>query len=219
MQTARSASRVCSAPASAVEYTATASIPSSCSARMTRTAISPRFATRTRENIATGRPASQRIERTPYDGLQLEEQLAELHRLRVLDVDRAHDPVDVRLHLVHELHRLEDAECLARADRLTFLHERWCSRLRCAVERADHRGLDANQAVRRRRRERGLGLLDDAERGVVGDRQRSPVLRAPARHAHARFLDRPPADAGLLDDADELANAFCAGLVDAAGDE
>src|SRR5438067_3804165 len=52
MHTARSARRVWSAPASAVEYTATASIPSSCSARITRTATSPRFATRTRENIS-----------------------------------------------------------------------------------------------------------------------------------------------------------------------
>src|SRR5256714_8034232 len=56
MHTARSARRVCSAPASAVENTATASIPSSCSARITRTATSPRFATRTLENIPTVRP-------------------------------------------------------------------------------------------------------------------------------------------------------------------
>src|SRR5205807_9167742 len=52
MHTARSARRVWSAPASAVEYTATASTPSSCRARITRTAISPRFATRTRLNTA-----------------------------------------------------------------------------------------------------------------------------------------------------------------------
>src|SRR5438309_4093729 len=50
MRTARSASRTWSAFSSAVEYTATASTPSSCSARMTRTAISPRLATRTRVN-------------------------------------------------------------------------------------------------------------------------------------------------------------------------
>ena len=51
MRTAWSAMRTWAASASAVEYTATASIPSSCNARITRTAISPRFATRTRENI------------------------------------------------------------------------------------------------------------------------------------------------------------------------
>jgi len=50
IRTARSASRTCSESSSAVEYTATASTPSSCRARITRTAISPRFATRTRLN-------------------------------------------------------------------------------------------------------------------------------------------------------------------------
>jgi len=52
--------RIHVADAQPVEYTATASIPSSCSARMTRTAISPRLATSTRENIARGRPAVYR---------------------------------------------------------------------------------------------------------------------------------------------------------------
>src|SRR4051794_28748036 len=137
MHTARSARRVCSAPESAVEYTATASIPSSCSARITRTATSPRFATRTLENIARAGPRtslamsvveaaaappprpsyarlpnasagdpSQRVERTSDDRLELEQQLSELDGLGVLDVDRPDDPVDVRLHLVHQLHRL-----------------------------------------------------------------------------------------------------------------
>src|SRR5215207_1849057 len=50
MHTARSAMRTCSACSSAVEYTATASTSSSWSARMMRTAISPRLATRTRLN-------------------------------------------------------------------------------------------------------------------------------------------------------------------------
>src|SRR5262249_48741715 len=44
MWTAWSASRTCRAPRSQSEYTATAGIPSSRHARMTRTAISPRFA-------------------------------------------------------------------------------------------------------------------------------------------------------------------------------
>src|SRR4051794_1379605 len=109
---------------------------------MTRTAISPRLATSTRENIPTTRrrtslamsalkrepalpvPAAsppgpgaarshvslQRVQRPPVDGVQLEQELAEFDGLRVLDEDRAHDPVDVGLDLVHELHRLEDAE-------------------------------------------------------------------------------------------------------------
>src|ERR1051326_712815 len=108
MQTAWSASRVCSAPASAVEYTATASMPSSCSARITRTATSPRLATSTRVNISS-EPLQRR---EAVHGLQLEQELPELHGRSVLDVDRADDPLDVRLHLVHQLHRLEDAERL-----------------------------------------------------------------------------------------------------------
>src|SRR5258708_4057657 len=47
MGTAWPASRTCRAPRSQSEYTATVGIPSSRHARMTRTAISPRLATRT----------------------------------------------------------------------------------------------------------------------------------------------------------------------------
>src|SRR5512134_3721445 len=45
---ARSAERTCSAARSASEYTATVSMPRSRQVRITRTAISPRLATRTR---------------------------------------------------------------------------------------------------------------------------------------------------------------------------
>src|SRR2546421_12965817 len=122
MHTARSARRVCSAPASAVEYTATASIPSSCSARITRTAISPRFATRTRVNISEA--PLQRVERPAVDRLELEQQLTVLDRLGVLDVDLANDRLQVRLHLVHQLHRLENAQRLPRGDGIALLDER-----------------------------------------------------------------------------------------------
>ena len=43
--------------------------------------------------------------------------------------------------------------------------------------------------------------------------------RAAHGNAHARLLDRHLADAGLLDDAHELADALRARLVDAAGGE
>src|SRR5438309_1938616 len=149
MRTARSASRTCSAPSSAVEYTATASMPSSCSARITRTAISPRFATRTRLNTrkslrigpfghglalprppapdasrpaATARAARARAppprararshDRSARQRLEVEQRLPELDRRCVLDVDRADDGLELGLYLVHELHRLENAERL-----------------------------------------------------------------------------------------------------------
>ena len=168
MRTARSASRTCSASSSAVEYTATASMPSSWSARMTRTAISPRFATRTRENITNG------VERSAGERLEVEEHLPELDRLRVVDVDLPHDRLEVGLHLVHQLHRLEDAERLPRGDDVALLDERRRARLGGAVERPDHRRLDADEAVRRRARRGaapGSGSASGAEQ----------ALRRPAR--------------------------------------
>src|SRR5262245_51616279 len=138
MRTARSARRTCRASSSAVEYTATASIPSSWSARMTRTAISPRFATRTRPNTSHDRPAGERLE--------VEQHPAGLGGLRILDVDRADDRPDVRLPLVHELHRLEDAERLARRDDVALLDEGRRAGRRGPVERPDHRRLDADEA-------------------------------------------------------------------------
>src|SRR3954452_22769856 len=105
-------------------------MPSSWSARMTRTAISPRFATRTRLNG---------IERSAGKRLELAEHLAELDGLRVVDVDLPHDRFELRLDLVHELHRLENAEGLPRADDVALLDERRRTRLGGTVERPDHR--------------------------------------------------------------------------------
>src|SRR5919199_1876788 len=102
-------------------------MPRSCSARMTRTAISPRFATRTR---------LKRIERPPVQRLELEEQLPELDGLGVLDRDRADDALHVGLHLVHELHRLEDAQRLPGRDGVALHDERRRTGLRRAVEGA-----------------------------------------------------------------------------------
>src|SRR5437762_9252703 len=105
---------------------------------MTRTAISPRFATRTRLNT---------VEREGGDRFELEQQLPELDGLRVLHVDRPDDPLVVGFDLVHELHRLEDAQGLAGADGVADLDERRRARLRRAVERADHRNRDAPHRV------------------------------------------------------------------------
>src|SRR5262245_10069068 len=122
MQTARSASSTWSASRSAVEYTATASIPSSCRARITRTAISPRFATSTRSNMSLDGGWRE-------DWLELEEELAVLDGLGVLDVDGTHHARALGLQLVEELHRLEDAEHLTRDDRVADVDEGRGSRL------------------------------------------------------------------------------------------
>src|SRR5215211_5555859 len=100
---------------------------------MTRTAISPRLATSTRENTL------KRVERAPVEGLELEEQLSVLDRLGVLDVDRPHRAGNVRLELVEQLHRLEDAERLAGFDDVADFDVGRGARVPGAVERADHR--------------------------------------------------------------------------------
>src|SRR6476469_8505103 len=109
-------------------------MPSSCSARITRTAISPRFAIRTRLNTA-----SEGVQGPREHRLEVEERLAELDGLSILDVDRADNAFDLGLDLVHQLHRLEDAERLARRDGVADLDEGRRTRLSRPVEDPDHR--------------------------------------------------------------------------------
>src|SRR5262245_33651216 len=115
MHTASSANRTWSALASAVECTATVAMPSSRHARMTRSAISPRLAIRIFLNTGTSSGGS--------GGLDPEQGLAELHRLPVLRQGLDDPPGLVRLDLVHQLHRLDDAEHLALAHHRPHLHE------------------------------------------------------------------------------------------------
>src|SRR5205807_1903977 len=102
-------------------------MPSSCRARMTRTATSPRFAIRTRLNIRRG--PLERVERAGDRRLEIEENLPELDGLAVLDMDRAHGAFDLRFDLVHQLHGFEDAQGLAGRDGIAFLDERRGARL------------------------------------------------------------------------------------------
>src|SRR5687767_2930436 len=62
-------------------------------------------------------------------GIHPEEDLSELDRLRILDADLADDAGDFRLDLVHDLHRLDDADGLARCDTGTDAHVRIGPRL------------------------------------------------------------------------------------------
>src|SRR6185369_9553237 len=110
MHTDSSAARTWRESRSASECTATVATPSSLHAAMTRSAISPRLATRTFLNTWSARE----------DG---EELLAELDRLAVLRVDRDDGPRDVGLDLVHQLHGLHDAERVALLDRVADVRE------------------------------------------------------------------------------------------------
>src|SRR5258706_6265277 len=94
-------------------------MPSSRQAQMIRSAISPRLAMRIFRNMSSGRSGGPR-----RGGPDPEERLAELHRLAVRHQDVHHLAVDVRLDLVHQLHRLDDAHHLALADPIAGADER-----------------------------------------------------------------------------------------------
>src|SRR5258706_6269034 len=123
---------------SASEWTATVATPSSLHAAMMRSAISPRLATRTFLNIrALPGFAAARSTR-----LDREELLSELDGLAVLRVDRHDRAALVRLDLVHELHRLDDAERLSLLDVVAELCEGLGLGIHRAIERADDRRRD-----------------------------------------------------------------------------
>src|SRR5215211_1928684 len=102
--------------------------PSSRQARTTRSAISPRFAIRTFSNTPT---------RLLADRLQVHQHLLVLDRISVLDQDLDDAPALARTHLVHQLHRLDDAHGLADVDDVALLHERLGAGLRGPVEGPD----------------------------------------------------------------------------------
>src|SRR5262245_27840951 len=121
MQTFSSAKRTCSESVSAVECTATVLIPISRQARITRSAISPRFAMRTFLNTdLLGQP---------------EEVLTVFDVLAVLHQDLFDLSFELGLDLVHQLHRLDDADHLALAHGLAGLDERRRLGRRRAIER------------------------------------------------------------------------------------
>src|SRR5712691_11782832 len=120
MQSDSSANRTWSEWTSAVEWTATVLMPSSRAARMMRSAISPRFAMRILEN------KSHRLE--------AEERLAQAART-------------LRLDLVHQLHRLDDAEHLPLLHHRSHLDEGGALGRGGAVESADERRVDGEGRV------------------------------------------------------------------------
>src|ERR1043165_4079136 len=122
MHTASSASRTYLASRSASEYTTTDFTPSSRQARWMRSAISPRFAIRIFLNM-------------PLAALFDDEQgLPEFHGLAVLAEDAGDRAGLVGLDLVHDLHRLDDADRLAFLDDLAHVGERLGARAGGAVE-------------------------------------------------------------------------------------
>src|SRR5580700_835434 len=103
-------------------------MPRSLQAQITRTAISPRLAIRIFSNM------SARTNR--------EQGFAVLHSAAVLH-QFGHDGAGYfRLYFVHELHRFDDAQHLARLNGVTHLDEWWIARLGTFVESPHDRALD-----------------------------------------------------------------------------
>src|SRR5713101_5804804 len=170
MQTDSSASRTGREAASAVEWAMTVRIPISRQARMMRSAISPRLAMRILWNISPG--SAQRLGRSAQR-LHQEQRLSELDRLAVLHHHLDDASRDLGLDLVHQLHRLDDAEHLPLLDHVPLGDERGSVGLRRAVEGADHRSLHRDEVGG------GLGPVQ----GGLGERGgRARVPPGPARH-------------------------------------
>src|SRR2546425_3289650 len=83
-----------------------------------------------------------------------EEELSELDGLGVLHQHLPHHARDLGLDFIHDLHRFDDANDLARRDPGPGLDVRLGAGLRGRVERPDHRGLDLDEMRRYRRRGR-----------------------------------------------------------------
>src|SRR3989454_1167636 len=125
MHTDSSASFTYLASVSASEYTTTVRMPISRQARWMRSAISPRLAIRIFSNMLG----------------ENEQRLPVLHRLAVFHEHRLHHAGGVGLDLVHQLHRLDDANRLAFLDGLADLDKRFGVGRRRTVKGTDHGGL------------------------------------------------------------------------------
>src|SRR3954452_24151323 len=129
MAYASSASCTCRAEASASEYTATDSIPRSAQARMTRTAISPRLATRTRRScgsvMAPPRPSATPVE--------LDDRVSGVDDVLVIHDEGADAACGLRTQLVELLHDLHDPDDRAGLLLVALLDKRRRARVRPAV--------------------------------------------------------------------------------------
>src|SRR6266481_2901256 len=141
MHTASSANRTCKELRSASEYTATVEIPSSLHAQITRSAISPRLATRIFWNISVG--AVSFLAAWTY----AEERLAVFNRLSVFGEDAQHLAADIGFNLVHEFHGFDNAQGLTRLHVPANLDKRLRSGTGRRVIRAHNRRLHQVQVL------------------------------------------------------------------------
>src|SRR3989442_3643779 len=184
MHTDSSASFTYLASVSASEYTTTVRMPISRQARWMRSAISPRLAIRIFSNMLA----------------ENEQRLPVLHRLAVFHEHRLHHAGGVGLDLIHQLHRLDDANRLAFLDGLADLDEGLGVGRRRAVKGTDHGGLHDMAFLARlgfsyRRRCRGGGgraNLGGGRGPTPGGRPpQTPGRAHPPRPGRLYLLPRP----------------------------
>src|ERR1044071_6765424 len=84
-------------------------------------------------------------------GIDPEENLAELYGLGVFHAHFADDSAEFGFDFVHDLHRLDNADRLPRADAGSYLDVGIGSRLRGGIEGPHHRRLDLFEPATRRR--------------------------------------------------------------------
>src|SRR6266550_3080973 len=99
-------------------------------------------------------------------GVHPEEELSELDGLGVLHEHLPHHARDLGLDFVHDLHRFDDADDLARRDPAPGLDVRVGAGFGSRVERPDHGRFDLDQMRRRRRHRRRAGRTGSPRRCV-----------------------------------------------------
>src|SRR5208283_3305075 len=234
MQIASSASCTCRDWTSASEYTASVLMPSSRHARTIRSAISPRLAMRifwiigsaTARPIAPGcSPWRNRQEVSASSALlQLKEPLAVFHRLAVFHQDLQDGALRLRLYLVHDLHRLDDADQRVLLYLGAQVHEGLTLRRGRPVEGPDHGRLyvDDPRFLRRGRRpgylDRGwsrnrrdrVGLRDERGVGSLWDgRDQGLAIGSPSDlQLEALLLDRELREFRSFHQVDDLFDLF-----------
>src|SRR3954469_1165570 len=103
-------------------------------------------------------------------GIDPEENLPEFHRLTVLDRDLSHDARDLRLDLVHDLHRFDDADRLTRSHPVPHPDVGLGTGFGCLIERADHWRTDFLEVRGRRRPGPGVAVFCVSGRSREGQR-------------------------------------------------
>src|SRR6478672_1915197 len=149
---------------------------------MTRRAISPRFATRTRWNMLEFRVSSfefrvsrstrnSKLETRNCSGwVDPEQDLVELDEVAVLDAHLGDGAGTLGRDVVEDLHRLDLADDRVRGDAGADLHVVVLVRGRLGVERADQLAPNLQVLPGRRGRGWGGGLRVARRRGVAGGR-------------------------------------------------